>query len=245
MKICVAQIKPITGDIQQNIERHKTIIDLAVAGGAAVIIFPELSLTAYEPTLAKELAVDQHDNRFEVFQNLADTSQLVIGVGVPTKSGEGICISLVIFQPNKTRSLYSKKYLYPDEVQFFVSGENLPILEIDQTRIGLAICYELSIPAHSEMAYNNGVQIYLTSVAKSISGVENASKVLPDIARNYSMTVLMSNCVGYFDNTEMGGCSSIWNSKGFLIGQLNDRDEGILIIDTATGEVIKKYLLGN
>jgi predicted amidohydrolase len=242
MKICIAQTKPVKGDIQQNIERHKTFVDLARANGAAVIIFPELSSTAYEPTLAKELAIDQEDIRFDVFQKLANAGQLVIGVGVPTKCAAGICISLMVFQPGNTRCQYSKKYLHADEEPFFVCGENLPILEIDKIRIGLAICYELSVPEHSERAYNNGAQIYLTSVAKSVSGVEKASKTLGDIARNYSMTVLMSNCVGYFDNTEMGGGSAIWNDKGFMIGQLNDRDEGILIIDTATQEMIKRYL---
>ncbi len=51
------------------------------------------------------------------------------------------------------------------------------------------------------------------------------------------MTVIMSNCVGYCDNFESGGKSSAWNNKGVLAGQLNDRDEGILIFDTGTQEI--------
>jgi len=58
MKICVAQTRPVKGDIQSNIENHKKFIDLAVSGGADTIIFPELSLTGYEPELAKELATN-------------------------------------------------------------------------------------------------------------------------------------------------------------------------------------------
>jgi predicted amidohydrolase len=55
------------------------------------------------------------------------------------------------------------------------------------------------------------------------------------------MTVLMSNCVGRCDNFDSAGKSAIWNDQGLLLGQLNDTDEGIIIINTATQEIIEKY----
>ena len=70
MKIGVVQTRPITGDIQANIANHKQWIERAVVDGAELIIFPELSLTGYEPTLAKELATDQDDPRFDDLQAL-------------------------------------------------------------------------------------------------------------------------------------------------------------------------------
>ena len=45
MKICVAQTKPVKGDVQKNIENHKKLINLAIADEANMIIFPELSIT--------------------------------------------------------------------------------------------------------------------------------------------------------------------------------------------------------
>ena len=71
MKICAAQTKPVKGDIQSNIDNHKKIIAMAVSNGADIIIFPELSLTGYEPELSKELATSQNDSRFDVFQKSA------------------------------------------------------------------------------------------------------------------------------------------------------------------------------
>ncbi len=47
MKICVAQTRPVKGDIQTNIDNHKRLIDLAISNGADTIIFPELSITGY------------------------------------------------------------------------------------------------------------------------------------------------------------------------------------------------------
>ena len=58
MKIAVAQTKPVTGDIDSNIKNHITLATVAADNGADIIIFPELSLTGYEPSLAKQLATD-------------------------------------------------------------------------------------------------------------------------------------------------------------------------------------------
>lgn len=242
MKICAAQTRPVKGDIQSNIVNHKKLIDLAVSHEADTIIFPELSLTGYEPELSKELATDQDDSRFDDFQKISDTRQVTIGVGVPTKNNTGTCISMVLFQPHQARQTYSKKYLHTDEEGFFISGQNSVGLTGNKPNIALAICYELSVPEHAENAYKNGAEIYIASVAKSAIGVEKANKSLSDIANKYSMTVLMSNCVGHCDDFESGGKTSIWNNKGLLAGQLNDTSEGIIIIDTDTQELIEKTI---
>jgi predicted amidohydrolase len=239
MKICVAQTRPVTGDISANIEYHKTFIALAATNDADVIIFPELSLTGYEPSLAKELATDATDDRFDTFQPLSDAKQITIGIGVPIKSAGGIQISMVLFQPNKPRQVNSKKYLHADEEPFFVSGNNIPGLVINDTPVSLAICYEISIPEHAENASKSGAQVYIASVAKTVKGVEKARTGLSDIANKYGMTVLLSNCVGMCEDGECGGRSAAWNNKGSLLGELNDTEEGILILDTAKQVVMK------
>jgi predicted amidohydrolase len=55
MKICVAQTKSVKGDVLKNIENHLKFIELALAFSADLIIFPELSLTGYEPELAGKM----------------------------------------------------------------------------------------------------------------------------------------------------------------------------------------------
>ncbi len=242
MKICVAQTEPVKGDIQRNIHHHKKLIDLALSNGAETVIFPELSLTGYEPELAKELATIKDDSRFDDFQEISDTRQITIGVGVPTKNNTGICISMVIFQPNKARQTYSKRFLHPDEEEFFIGGPDSTGLFCDKNNITIAICYELSVPEHAENAFTSGADIYMASVAKSADGVDQSVKRLSDIARKYSKTVFMSNCVGRCDDFECAGKSSVWNKKGVLLGQLNSVNEGIIIFDINTEEIIKKTI---
>ncbi len=242
MKICAAQTRPIIGDIQRNIEHHKNFIALAGSYGVDAMIFPELSLTGYEPALAKALATHPDDKRFDDFQTISNTERITIGVGVPTKTKTGICISLVLFQPHQARQTYSKQYLHPDEDEFFVKGHGFPSVRVNQTNLALAICYELSVLEHAERAVKSGADIYIASVAKFTDGVAKAIDRLADIAKTYSMPVFMANCIGPADGDECTGKTSIWNEKGVLIGQLNDTHEGILIYDPDTQELIEKAL---
>jgi hypothetical protein len=63
MKIAVAMTRAVTGDISANVAGHLELASLAVAHGTQFLAFPELSLTGYEPTLAKALALDLEDPR--------------------------------------------------------------------------------------------------------------------------------------------------------------------------------------
>jgi predicted amidohydrolase len=138
-----------------------------------------------------------------------------------------------IVQPNMPRELYSKKYLHADEEPFFQPGVNNKIGNIYQnTSIAFAICYELSIPDHSMLAFQSGANYYIASVAKTSTGVDNATKTLADIAKRYSAWTMMVNCVGFCDGVVCAGRSSAWNREGELIGQLNEVDEALLVIDT-------------
>ena len=242
MRICAAQTRPVKGDIQSNIENHKKLIGLAISNGADIVIFPELSLTGYEPKLSKELATDQDDGRFDDFQKLSNAGRITVGVGVPTRDDTGVCISMVLFQPHRARQTYSKKYLHPDEEQFFISGQSLTGFKVNRTNVALAICYELSVHEHAENAFKSGAEIYIASVAKFVDGVEKAINRLSEIADRYSVTVLMSNCVGQADGYECAGRTSVWNNQGILVGQLDDKNEGLLIIDTDTQELIERTI---
>lgn len=242
MKICVAQTRPIRGDIQKNIEAHKNFINTAIANGADVIIFPELSLTGYEPELAKDLATTQDDKRLDVFQEISDKNAVVIGVGLPTKENGNVHISMIIFQPNKERITYSKQHLYPTEVSHFTSGQKQVYLNIGDGIVAPAICYELSIPEHSEKAFENHADIYVASVLNSVNGVDGDIIKLSNIAKKYRMTVFMANYVGESGGYQCAGKTSIWNSEGALVGQLNDKNEGLLIFDTETNEVVDEIV---
>lgn len=239
MKICLAQTKPVKGDVAANITNHVQLIQLAIQQGANTVLFPELSITGYEPTLAKALATTPGDSRFAIFQKISDTNNLTIIIGVPLQTTKGVTISLLLFQPRQQRESYAKQFLHPDEEPFFVSGKKQSYLVGESA---LAICYELSVPVHAENAYQSGAKIYLASVAKTAEGVDKARERLAAIAKQFSMTTLMVNCIGPCDGVICDGRSAVWNNNGQLLGQLPADKEGILVLDTATQDVLEKII---
>lgn len=95
---------------------------------------------------------------------------------------------------------------------------------------------------HSDNAKKLGADIYLASVAKSENGIEKAFKHYPIIAKKYSMSVLMSNYVGFCDDFLSVGKSSVWTKDGKLVGQLDNKSEGILIFDAETEDIIERTI---
>ena len=239
MKISIAQLRPIKGDIPANIKKHIKFVELAFSHQATAIFFSELSLTSYEPELAKELATTQEDNILDDFQQISDMNKITIGVGLPTKSETGIQISMVVFQPQSPRQTYSKQQLPTCELPYFESGNREVILNVEGTKIAPAICYESLQPDHAAKAKNLGAEIYLASVAKSQNGIDKAMLHYPKMALKHSMPVLMSNCIGSCDDFVAAGQSAVWSKQGKLLEQLDKDNEGILIFNTETEEVTK------
>ena len=49
MKLCMAQINTLVGDIAGNTQRVLEVSATQKAAGAQVVVFPELTLTGYPP----------------------------------------------------------------------------------------------------------------------------------------------------------------------------------------------------
>lgn len=242
MKICIAQTKPIKGNVSANIEAHIRFIELAFTLNAEAIFFSELSLTGYEPELSKKLATNQNDIRLDIFQEISNKNKIIIGLGLPTAAESQIRISMIVFQPNKPRQTYSKQQLHSDELPYFEKGDEQLIIKTNDKNIAPAICYESLQPTHSENAFKLGADIYLASVAKPKKGIEKAFDHFPKVAKKCEMPILMANCVGFCDNFLSAGNSAVWTKEGELAGQLDDKTEGILIFDTETEEVIARKI---
>lgn len=233
MIISLAQVQPKYGDVSYNLASQETFIRQAAALGSEMILFPELSITGYEPTLADKLATHVDDERFQVFQELADQLHITIITSAPLQSTEGITISLLIYQTGTSPQVYSKQYLHADEVSFFVPEKRDYTLE-SAPNIGLAICYELSVQEHFQHHWNQGRDIYMASTAKTASGSLEAHERLSGLAKTHGIITLFVNCVGSCDGVNCNGQSAAWNRHGNQIGELSSNTEGLLLIDTAS-----------
>jgi predicted amidohydrolase len=238
MNIAIVQLSAIKGNIKRNIEKHLKWAGQAKVHNADFVVFPELSLTGYEPELANLLATDQDDKRLDAIQLFCDNNQIAIGAGLPTRKDDNLFISMIIFRPNQKRITYSKQHLYHTEVSVFEPGHNPLVVDFGKDVVAPAICYELSNKEHHAFAIKNKATVYLASVLNSVNGVDADIKKLSEIAKKHKMTAFMSNYIGESGGHWCGGKSSVWNKNGDLIAQLSDKNEGLIVFDTQSEKIV-------
>ncbi len=83
--LAAAQFHSERGQLARNLEGHLTFMRCAADQRAEYLLFPELSLTGYEPDIARELAVAPEDDRLEPIRSLAMQLNLATTVGIPLK----------------------------------------------------------------------------------------------------------------------------------------------------------------
>lgn len=242
MKVSVAQLEAVNGDIEKNITTHLELIDIAVKNNARSIVFPELSITGYEPKLAKDLAFDLNDERLVQFQNISKSKNITISIGLPLKGEIKPSSAMLIFNPDKEVTVYSKQELPEEEKKYFEAGNKSISVEIENLKFTPALSYESSLKKNWTQLKSLKPDIYVASVFTSISGIMQGLINFSNLASDNKLIVLKSNSIGKADNRISTGKSSVWNTKGDLLGQMNSIEEGILVYDLEK-QIVDKYLI--
>ena len=236
MRICLAQIAEAKGNVINSYKRHQIFIDEANKLKADLLLFPELSLTGYEPEMADQLVFQATDGRFNIFQRLSNENRLTLCIGVPIQKTHGIEICMMICHPGKPVHFYAKSLLHPDEFPYFVPGQLDYFIESDDQIISPAICFESFQESHLQKVIDRNTTIYLSSVAKHEKGLGQALPFFSEFSKsNYCISV-MCNSIGTNSDFECAGSSTIWNSSGEIVAQLDSSSEGLALFDTKTME---------
>lgn len=163
-KFAVVQFNPIVGDLEGNFLGHISNIEEAVAQGAKMVIFPEMSLTGYpleDLVLRRSFveAVEDYIAKLVVTINERWPDIAVI-FGAPTinhHDDEVFQVHNSAFYVYKSETAdVIDKYELPnygvfDEKRVFKSGEAKGgIIEFEGYRIGLMICEDCWFPRVSE-----------------------------------------------------------------------------------------------
>ncbi|WP_340678987.1 carbon-nitrogen hydrolase family protein [Paraglaciecola sp.] len=216
LKIAVAQVASIKGNIDENIKTHIEAIEKASSLGVSYIVFPELSLTGYEPEIAKYLAFSDDDIRLKPLIDSAIKNNIKIGVGAPLDTDGLPKIGLIIISQAGSIETYSKIFLHAGEERYFSKGTQHKILTISNTKIANAICADTNDEAHVKTSSELGASVYIAGVLITEGGYESDTAVMNSYASKYNILVAMAN-----HNQPTGGWapigkSAIWTNAGLL-----------------------------
>lgn len=227
-KVAVAQHPSVKGDIAANIRSHLRFIQAGADEGVDLMVFPELSLTGYEPELAAELALSADDQRLEPMLDLARERGITAVVGAPLKKEAQLPeLSSLIISP-KGMSHYSKIWLHPGEDTYFQPADQHQFLTFGEHKVGLAICADANNDIHPENCANAGAGIYLAGVMIGEGGYPADTANLARYAREHTMLVAMANHNRETGGWQPAGKSAIWSTDGMLAQA--DQDSDCLVI---------------
>ncbi|OZG75008.1 hypothetical protein BTA51_00990 [Hahella sp. CCB-MM4] len=230
IKLAVAQISSLKGDIQANTELHLHAISQAAGQGVSYLVFPELSLTGYEPELAGELAFKLDDQRLQLFVEAASKHQMTIVVGAPIFGEPLPAIGCFIISPSGEIKSYRKMHLHPGEDEYFASGREHHLVKIGNTTIANAICADTGNVSHAEFCAELGADVYVAGVLITAGGYSVDTALLRDYSKKHHMLVAMANYSRPTGKWLPIGKSAVW-WEGELLAVAGETENALVIAE--------------
>ena len=226
MKVAIAQINCMVGDIAGNVQKILLSAQQAKAEGASLLITPELALCGYPP----EDLLLRADFLVACEVQLKKLSQALDGitviVGHPHQVEEECFNAASVLQNGKVLATYHKHALPNhsvfDERRYFSPGEDALVFEHEGVKVGVLICADVweSEPAlHAKLA---GAELLVALNASPFHMEKQLTRweVLRNRVHETGLPVIYVNMVGGQDELVFDGASFVLNADAELTHQL-------------------------
>lgn len=224
MKVALAQIAPVLGDLQHNSEIHLECIDRAHREGIHLLVFPELSLTGYflrDQVAAVALPVQDRKFLKPICQS-SHGLDVVLGF-VEQDERHRFYIASAYISGGEIIHVHRKVYLPTygiyEDARFFAPGDTFNAFETANGWVGLLICEDAWHMSSAYLEWMGGADILLIVNAMPVYGLaeeeELRSQTLPtpSFVQTYAqlLTCVVAYCnrVGVEDGVTFGGGSVI------------------------------------
>jgi NAD+ synthase (glutamine-hydrolysing) len=235
LRVALAQINPTVGDIRGNSAKISDYIARAREEGAALVVFPELTLSGYPPEdlLLKTSFLDAaHTGLREL---ASETHGIVAIVGYPEKA-EDVYNTAAVLADGEVVATYRKMYLPNygvfDEQRYFQSGAEAAIVELNGVPIGLSICediWEPGPPAMSEALAGAQVIVNLSASPYRAGYGARRERMLVQRAVDYLAAVVFVNTVGGQDELVFDGHSVAIDQDGEVLARAPQFEEALTL----------------
>lgn len=149
LKLALAQLNPVVGDIEGNLEKARSARQKAREEGADLIVFSELFVTGYPPedlVLKPALQDDAEQAVRRLAEETGDGGPAVV-IGTPWREHGALYNAVAVLDQGKMAGLRFKvdlpNYGVFDEKRVFSPGRDPSPLLLRGTRLGLPICEDI------------------------------------------------------------------------------------------------------
>jgi predicted amidohydrolase len=215
IRIALAQIAPHLGDVDANLELVATSVRRAADEGAALTVFPELSVTGYLlQDLVPEVAMRADDPRLLSLGGGAP-GMLVAAGFVEETDDHRYCNSVALVRDGALVGLHRKVYLPTyglfDEGRFTRPGERIRTVDagVPVGRIGLSVCEDFWHASLPMLQALDGAQL-LVNVAAGPSRAPGSDAGLVAIAGWHKM----QDTYALLGSVPIAFCNRVGNEEG-------------------------------
>lgn len=237
MRIAALQMHAIAGDGEANIERIAAAAADAAAGGAKLLVVPELAVTGYG---AGEAAFGRLASPVtgEVASRLAAIARdngLAIVAGFAEQEGGHTYNSALFTDGIGTNAVYRKSHLYGDYERsaFRPAAPASVMVELGGIRLGMLICYDVEFPENVRRLALAGADLIVvpTALPKGSSGTFIAGHMIQVRAFENQVFVAYINHCAADDNFTYAGLSRIAAPDGKLLAEAPAEGETLLFAE--------------
>ncbi len=240
MRLALAQLNCVVGDLRGNEAKISAGIAEARERGAQLVLFPELAVTGYPP---EDLLFKEHflrESRAVLDRLAALCTGIVAVVGFPERDDD-VYNAAAVCADGEVRGIYRKmrlpNYGVFDELRYFQAGTEPTIVDVDGVAVGLTICEDIWVPGTplSDEALAGARLIVNISASPYHAGkAMQRERMLAQRARDGLVAVAFCALVGGQDELVFDGDSVVLDHRGDPIARAPQFAETLLVCDVDT-----------
>jgi len=248
MRLALAQMNTVVGDLDGNRERIVARLEEAREAGAELVLFPELAVTGYPP---EDLLLRPGFLRAaaKTLDSIAaETKGIAALVGAPHLDRD-LFNACAVCVDGEVKAMYRKQFLPNygvfDEDRYFQAGRELVLLRCGETLVGPTVCEDIWQPGPpaTDLALA-GAHIVANISASPFhlgKGVER-EEMLATRARDNSCWIAFVNAVGAQDELIFDGHSLVLDEQGRIVARGPAFEEALLAVDVDSTTAVGRRL---
>jgi NAD+ synthase (glutamine-hydrolysing) len=248
MRIALAQINPVVGDLAGNRELILGRLAEAKEQNADLALFPELSVTGYPPEdlLLRPGFVRAAEQSLELIAR--EAHGIVAVVGTPHFDRD-LYNAAAVCAGGEVKALVRKRFLPNygvfDEFRYFAPGDGLTLLQYGDTLVGITICEDMWQPGPpaTDLALA-GAELIVNISASPFHLLRDREReeMFRTRARDNSTFVAFCNTVGGQDELIFDGHSLVIDDEGTVIARGPGFEETLMVLDVDPSSVVTRRL---
>ncbi|MDP5337272.1 MAG: NAD+ synthase [Nodularia sp. (in: cyanobacteria)] len=256
MKISIAQLNPIIGDLLGNAQKILSAAQAAAAKGARLLLTPELSLCGYPPRdllLNPSFVAAMGMTLKQLATDLPPNLAVLVGTVSPnlkahTTGGKSLFNSIALLEEGKIKQVFHKRLLPTydvfDENRYFESGVQASYFTLDNLDIGVTICEDLwndedflgkrsyAVNPVADLAILRvDIIVNLSASPYSLSKQQYRESMLKHSAVRFGQPIIYTNQVGGNDDLIFDGRSFALNRQGEIVCRANGFTTDLVIVE--------------